>query len=198
MYTHGDLFSHIIGQVDYDNYGVSGIEKYLDRELKNKNFHNQPIKLTLDSNIQYIINKELKDALKIFQASGGAALLMDVNNGDILSLVSLPNFNINQRIVIKDKNFINKITKGVYELGSIFKTFTVALALEHKLVEPETIIKDIPKTIKCSIHDITDMKEHPKDLSIEEILVRSSNVGSVILAKKIGVERFKNFIKKTN
>ena len=109
---------------------------------------------------------------------------MDVNNGDILSLVSLPNFNINQRIVIKDKNFINKITKGVYELGSIFKTFTVALALEHKLVEPETIIKDIPKTIKCSIHDITDMKEHPKDLSIEEILVRSSNVGSVILAKK--------------
>ena len=197
MYTHGDLFSHIIGQVDYDNYGVSGIEKYLDRELKNKNFHNQPIKLTLDSNIQYIINKELKDALKIFQASGGAALLMDVNNGDILSLVSLPNFNINQRIVIKDKNFINKITKGVYELGSIFKTFTVALALEHKLVEPETIIKDIPKTIKCSIHDITDMKEHPKDLSIEEILVRSSNVGSVILAKKIGVERFKNFIKKT-
>ena len=69
MYTHGDLFSHIIGQVDYDNYGVSGIEKYLDRELKNKNFHNQPIKLTLDSNIQYIINKELKDALKIFQAS---------------------------------------------------------------------------------------------------------------------------------
>ena len=197
MYTHGDLFSHIIGQVDYDNYGVSGIEKYLDRELKNKNFHNQPLKLTLDSNIQYIINKELKDALKIFQASGGAALLMDVNNGDILSLVSLPNFNINQRIVIKDKNFINKITKGVYELGSIFKTFTVALALEHKLVEPETIIKDIPKTIKCSIHDITDMKEHPKDLSIEEILVRSSNVGSVILAKKIGVDRFKNFIKKT-
>ena len=60
---------------------------------------------------------------------------MDVNNGDILSLVSLPNFNINQRTAIKDKKYINKITKGVYELGSIFKTFTVALALEHKLVE---------------------------------------------------------------
>ena len=70
---------------------------------------------------------------------------MDVNTGDIYLLVSLPNFNINQRVNIKDKKFINKITKGVYELGSIFKTFTIALALEHKLVDTNTIIKDIPK-----------------------------------------------------
>ena len=133
MYTHGDLFSHIIGQVDYDNYGVSGIEKYFDKELKNKNKINKPLKLTLDSNIQYIINKELNKAIKTFNATGGGALLMNVNNGDIISLVSLPNFNINQRVAIKDKKFINKITKGVYELGSIFKTFTVALALEKKI-----------------------------------------------------------------
>ena len=66
MYTHGDLFSHIIGQVDYDNYGISGIEKYFDRELKNKNLIDQPLKLTLDSNIQYIINKELNDAIRNF------------------------------------------------------------------------------------------------------------------------------------
>ena len=122
---------------------------------------------------------------------------MDVNNGDIISLVSLPNFNINQRTTIKDKKFINKITKGVYELGSIFKTFTVALALENNLVDTDTIIKNIPKKIKCSIHEIKDMKEHPKNLSVEEILVRSSNVGSVILAKKIGEDRYKKFIKKT-
>jgi len=198
MYTHGNLFSHIIGQVDYDNYGVSGIEKYFDRELKNKNLINEPLRLTLDSNIQYIINKELNGSIETFSASGGAALLMDVNNGDILSLVSLPNFDINQRSTIKDKKYINKITKGVYELGSIFKTFTVALALEHNLVEVKTLVKDIPKKIKCSIHDITDMKEHPKSLTVEEILVRSSNVGSVILAKKIGEDRYKEFIKKTN
>ena len=198
MYTHGNLFSHIIGQVDYDNYGVSGIEKYFDRELKNKNLINEPLILTLDSNIQYIINKELNGSIETFSASGGAALLMDVNNGDILSLVSLPNFDINQRSTIKDKKYINKITKGVYELGSIFKTFTVALALEHNLVEVKTLVKDIPKKIKCSIHDITDMKEHPKSLTVEEILVRSSNVGSVILAKKIGEDRYKEFIKKTN
>ena len=95
---------------------------------------------------------------------------MNVNNGDVISLVSLAKFNINQRSTINDINFINKITKGVYELGSIFKTFTVALALENKLVDTDTIIKEIPK-IRCSIHEITDMKEHPKNLSVEEILL---------------------------
>ena len=197
MYTHGDLFSHIVGQVDYDNYGISGLEKYFDKQLKNKQQINKPLRLTLDSNVQYIINKELKKAMKTFDSTGGGALLLDVNNGDIISLVSLPNFNINQRTTIKDKKFINKITKGVYELGSIFKTFTVALALENKLVQTDTIIEDIPKKIRCSIHEITDIKEHPKNLSVEEILVRSSNVGSVFLAKKIGVDNYKKFIKKT-
>jgi len=198
MYTHGDLFSHIIGQVDYDNYGISGIEKYFDRDLKNKDKLNKPLKLTLDNNIQYIINKELNNAIETFDATGGGALLMDVNNGDILSLVSLPNFNINQRTIIEDKKFINKITKGVYELGSIFKTFTIALALEHDLVDPKTIIENIPKKIRCSIHEITDMTEHPKNLSVEEILIRSSNVGSVLLAKKIGKSKYKDFIDETN
>ena len=197
MYTHGNLFSHIIGQVDYDNFGISGIEKFFDRELKNKNLINKPLKLSLDSNIQYIIDQELNVAMKTFNATGGGALLMNVNNGNIISLVSLPNFNINHRSSIKDKKYLNKITKGVYELGSIFKTFTVALALDHQIVHPNTIIKNIPRKIKCSIHEITDMKEHPSDLPVEEILIRSSNVGSVILAKKIGKEKFKNFIEKT-
>ena len=135
--------------------------------------------------------------MKIFNATGAGAVLMDVNNGDIISLVSLPNFNINQRKTIKDKKFINKITKGVYELGSIFKTFTVALALDKDIVEPKTIIKNIPRKIRCSVHEITDIKEHPQNLSVEDILVRSSNVGSVVLARKVGEKNFKEFIKKT-
>ena len=77
----------------------------------------------------------------------------------------MPNFNINKRANITDKNYINKITKGVYELGSIFKTFTIALALEKNLVTPETIIKNIPRKLKCSIHEISDIKKFPKDLS---------------------------------
>jgi cell division protein FtsI (penicillin-binding protein 3) len=197
MYTHGNLFSHVIGQVDYDNYGISGVEKYLDRQLKNKNLIQKPLRLTLDSNIQYIINNELDNAIKTFEATGGSALLMNVHSGDILSLVSLPNFDINQRSDIREEKYINKITKGVYELGSIFKTFTVALALEYNIVESSTIIKNIPKKIRCSKHEIKDMKEHPINLSVEEILIRSSNLGSVILAKKIGEKKYKDFIKKT-
>ena len=123
---------------------------------------------------------------------------MDVNNGEILSLVSLPNFDINKRLSITDENYINKITKGVYELGSIFKTFTIALALEKDLVQPNTIIKNIPKKVKCSIYDISDIKDFPSDLSVEDILVRSSNVGTLMLAQKIGKEDYKEFIKKTN
>ena len=195
MHAHGNLFNHdVVGQVDYDNYGISGIEKYFDKELKNKKLINKPLRLTLDTNIQYIISKELNQAIKTFSATGGGALLMNVNNGEILSLVSLPNFNINKRLSVKDKQYTNKITKGVYELGSIFKTFTIALALENDLVTSKTIIQDIPRSIKCSIHKISDMKEHPKNLSVEEILIRSSNVGSVILARKIGEQKFKKFI----
>ena len=166
IYTHAKLFSHIIGQVDYDNYGISGLEKYFDKELKKKELLTQPLALTLDINIQHLVNRELEKALEIFEASGGGSLLMDVENGEILSLVSLPNFDINQRADLKDKKFINKITKGVYELGSIYKTFTVALALDHNLVNPKTIIKNIPNSIKCSNHQISDIKEFPQELSV--------------------------------
>ncbi len=194
IYTNGNLYSHIIGQVDYDNYGVSGIEKFFDKELKDTDLINEPLELTLDSNIQYLIHKELNRALKTFESPGGGALLMNVENGEILSLVSLPDFDINLRASLNDKKYINKITKGVYELGSIFKTFTVALALENNLVKPETIIKNIPRSIKCSKYDISDIKEFPKNLTVEDILIRSSNIGTLIIARKIGKEKFKKFI----
>ena len=172
IYTHGNLFSHIIGQVDYDNYGISGVEKYFDKELKDKNFSNIPLQLTLDTNIQHIIAKELGNALDVFKATGGGALLMDVENGEILSLVSLPNFDINTRTNLSDEKYMNKITKGVYELGSIFKTFTIALALENEVVERHTIIEKIPRSIKCSKHEISDIKEFPENSSVEDILIR--------------------------
>ena len=197
IYTHASLYSHVLGQVDYDNYGISGVEKYFDKELKNKKLLNSPLKLTLDTNIQHIIDDELNRALKTFKATGGGALLMNVNNGEVLSLVSLPNFNLNKRESIKDKNYINKITKGIYELGSIFKTFTIALALEKNLVLPETVIKNIPNKIKCSVHEISDIKKFPTELSVEDILIRSSNIGTLMLAKKVGEQDFKDFIEET-
>ncbi len=197
IYTHSNLFSHIIGQVDFDNYGVSGIEKYFDKELKNSKKLDEPLKLTLDTNIQYLINEELNKALITFRATGGAALLMNIENGEILSLVSLPNFDINKRERIKEKKYMNKITKGVYELGSIFKTFTIALALDNNLITPKTIIKNIPRSIKCSKYEISDLKEFPKNLSVEDIVIRSSNIGTVLIARKVGEEKFKKFIKET-
>ena len=194
IYTHSKLFSHVLGQVDYDNFGISGVEKYFDKELKNKSLKNQPLELTLDTNIQHLISEELDRALITFQATGGGSLLMDINTGEILSLVSLPNFDINLRKDLKDVKYINKITKGVYELGSIFKTFTVALALDSKIVKPNTIISNIPRSINCSNHKISDIKEFPKDLSVEDILIRSSNIGTLLIARKIGKEKFKQFI----
>ncbi len=197
IYTHANLYSHILGQVDFDNYGISGVEKYFDNSLKENNLIKDPLKLTLDTNIQHIVDNELNNALNIFNATGGGALLMNVKNGEILSLVSLPNFDINKREKIVDKNYINKITKGVYELGSIFKTFTIALALEKNIVKSETIIENIPRKIKCSIHEISDIKKFPKDLSVEDILIRSSNIGTLMLARKVGQQDFIDFINKT-
>ena len=119
---------------------------------------------------------------------------MNAENGEILSLVSLPDFDINSRTNVQDEKYINKITKGVYELGSIFKTFTIALAIENGLVTPKTIIKDIPRSINCSKYNISDIKKFPKDLSVEDILIRSSNVGSLLIARNIGKQKFKRFL----
>ena len=116
-----NLFSHIIGQVDYDNYGVSGIEKYFNKELRDKELIDQPFKLTLDTNIQYLVNKELNEALSTFDATGAAALLLNVENGEILSLVSLPNFNINKRNDIKDKKILTKLLKVFMSLAQYSK-----------------------------------------------------------------------------
>ena len=123
---------------------------------------------------------------------------MDSENGEVLSLVSLPDFNINKRINLTDKVYMNKITKGVYELGSIFKTFTVALALEKEIVEPETIINNITKSVKCSIHNISDIKQFPESMTVEDILVQSSNIGTIQIARKIGEEKYKKFLKDLN
>ncbi len=196
IYPQGNLYSHVIGQIDDDNYGISGIEKNLDYELKDIKKIDQPIALTIDTNIQYLIKNELEIALKNFKADGAAAVLLDSKTGEVLSLVSLPDYNINIREKISDIRYINKITKGVFELGSVFKTFTVALALQKQIVEPDTLLKDIPKQINCSKYKISDIKVFPKNMTVEDILVRSSNIGTLKLARKIGEDNFKSFLNK--
>ena len=194
IYPHAELYSHILGQIDDDNYGIS-CERFYDKNLKNLKKINEPLKLTLDTNIQYLIKNELEKSIEDFKAIGAAGLLMDIKTGEVLSLVSLPDYNINLRDNISSSNYTNKITKGVFELGSIFKTFTIALALEKKLLTPDTVIENIPNKIKCSKYTISEHDKLPSNLSVKEILIRSSNIGSVLIAQKIGEESYKNFLK---
>jgi len=194
VYPHGQLFSHVLGQIDDDNYGISGIENYFDRELRDRQKAKAPLVLSLDSNIQFLIKTQLKKAMEDFQANSAGGMLMDANSGEVLSLVSLPDYNLNIRENISDVKYMNKITKGVFELGSVFKTFTVALALEENILSPETIINNIPDNIKCSIHNISDVHDFPESLSVEDILIRSSNIGSLMIARQIGKIKLKNFI----
>ena len=192
IYPHENLFSHVLGQIDDDNNGISGLEKSLDGDLKK---YNNDLKLTLNTNIQFLIRNELIKFEKIFRSQGSAALLMNVNSGDILSLVSLPDFNINQRDRITDLKYINRITKGVYELGSVFKTITLAGALNERLVEMNTKFEDLPKSIKCAGKKISEYDmDIPSSLTAEQILIRSGNIGSVRIAQQMGIERTKNFL----
>jgi cell division protein FtsI (penicillin-binding protein 3) len=196
VYPHGQLYSHVLGQIDDDNYGVSGIENYFDRELRDKQKIKKPLILTLDSSIQFLIKVQLQKAMEDFQANAAGGLLMDVNTGEVLSLVSLPDYNLNIRENIIDVKYMNQITKGVFELGSVFKTFTIALALEENILSPETMINNIPNNIKCSIHNISDIHDFPESLSAEDVLIRSSNIGSLMIARQIGKIKLKNFIEK--
>ena len=194
IYPHNHLFSHVIGQIDEDNFGISGVEKSYDLKLKEKNDKNKNLKLSLDSNLQFLIRNELFNGINTFSAKGSAALLMNVTNGEVLSLVSLPDFNLMERKDISDTEFMNKITLGVYELGSVFKTFTIAAALEKGIVDTNTEFQNLEDKIKCRDKWISEHDELPKNLSVEQILVRSSNIGAIKIVRKIGSENYSNFL----
>ena len=194
IYPEKNLFSHIIGQIDNDNNGISGLEKSLDDQLKTSQ---KPIKLTVDKDIQFLIRSELLRFNEIFDTKGSSAILMDVTNGEILSLVSLPDFDPNKRKEISDKNFINRATKGVYEFGSVFKTFTLAAAFDEKMIEPETEFVDLPKFLTCAGFPIREYDDKiPSSLTAEQILIRSGNIGSVRIGQKLGEDKFKLFLSK--
>ena len=194
IYPENNLFSHIIGQIDDNNKGISGLEKSFDDELK---ISKEPIILSLDKDIQYLIRNELVKFNKIFDTKGSAVILMNVNNGEILSLVSLPDFNPNKRERISDVNYINRATKGIYEFGSVFKTFTLAAAFDEKIIEPETKFTNLPKSLTCSGFPIREYDNKiPSNLTAEQILIRSGNIGSIRIAQKVGQEKFKLFLSK--
>jgi len=194
IYPQRNLFSHILGQTDDVNIGISGVEKFFDQDLSNKKKIKTPLKLTIDSSLQYLIREELKKAQLDFKNIGSAAVLMNVENGEILSLISLPDYDLNKRDSIKSDVFTNKVTLGVYELGSVFKTFTIAAGLENNLISSNTVFKNLESKITCDKYTISEHDKLPKNLSTEEILIRSSNIGAVRIAQKIGIEKYKEFL----
>ena len=192
IYPDKNLFSHVVGQIDEDNNGISGLEKSFDQNLKDGR---EKLVLTLDKELQFIIRNELLNSQKIFKNVGGAGILMNINNGEILSLVSIPDFNLNSRKLISDNNYINRATKGVYELGSVFKSFTIAAGLNYGLISPEDMFVNIERKMNCGGRVISEYDENlPKDLSVEDILVYSSNIGSVKIGQIIGQEKLKSFL----
>ena len=194
IYPQKNLFSHIIGQIDNENNGISGLEKSLDEDLKK---YKKPIKLTVDKDIQFLLRDELNRFNKIFKSQGSAVILMNVKNGEILSLVSLPDFNPNKREKISDKNYINRVSKGVYEFGSVFKTFTLAAAFDQKIIEPYTEFTNLPKSLICAGFPIREYDDKiPSSLTAEQILIRSGNIGSVRIGQKVGEVKFKSFLSK--
>ena len=196
VYPQKNLFSHIIGQIDDDNNGISGLEKSLDDQLKK---NKDTIQLTVDKDIQFLIREELIKYNQIFRSNGSAAILMNVNNGEIISLVSIPDFDPNLRVKITDRNYINRVTKGVYEFGSVFKTFTLAAAFHEGIIEPQTQFNNLEKKLKCGKNTISEYDEKiPSDLSAEQILIRSGNIGSVRIGQSLGIEKFRKFIDKLN
>ena len=196
LYPQKNLFSHIIGQIDEDNKGISGLEKSFDEELKN---NDKPLQLSVDKDIQFLIREELLKYNEIFKTLGSAAILMNVNNGEIISIVSLPDFNPNQRNAITDVNYINRTTKGVYELGSVFKTFTLAAAINERTVEPETEFKNLKKSIRCGKNIISEYDNKiPTNLTAEQILIRSGNIGSVRIGQSVGINDYKKFLNDLN
>ena len=194
IYPDKHLFAHVVGQIDDDNVGISGIEKSFDKKLKDGR---DKLILTLDKELQFIIRSELLNSQKIFKNVGGAGILMNINNGEILSLVSVPDFNLNSRKDISNINYINRATKGVYELGSVFKSFTIAAGLNYDLISPNDMFLNLEKKLKCGGRTISEYDENlPKDLSVEDILIYSSNIGSVKIGQIIGQEKLKEFLEK--
>ena len=155
------------------------------------------LKLSVDKEIQYLIRQELIKSQDIFNNIGSSAILMNIHNGEILSMISLPDFDLNQRKKLDDLKYINRATKGIYEFGSVFKTFTIAAGLNYDVIKPDTEFKNLEKKITCDKNLIKEYDNKiPADLTAEEILIRSGNIGSVRIAQKVGIYKYEEFLNK--
>ncbi len=191
IYPQKNLFAHIIGKTNIDNIGISGLEKQLDDRLISSDV---PLQLTIDLGIQDTIRREFKKAIDKYHALGGTAILMNVTNGEIISIMSLPDFDPNLGILPNERAQFNFATKGLYEPGSVLKIFNAALGLESGKIKLSDRF-DATKPLKLKYNIIKDYRGENRWLDLEEIMIYSSNIGSAQIALKVGKENQKKFLK---
>lgn len=186
FYPQGNQFSKILGSTDIDNNGVSGIEKYFNEAILNSE-ENETIKLSVDTNINYIIRKHLLKAMERFSSKNAGAILMRKDTGEVISMVSLPDYHPkNAKKFVNNSLYNNHMTLSVYEAGSIFKVFNTAMALEEGLFSLGRTY-DTRNPVKIKGATIKDKKHHGV-INIPEVLSYSSNVGSARIALELGRE----------
>jgi cell division protein FtsI (penicillin-binding protein 3) len=198
IYPHGKLFSHVIGMVGQDGHGLSGLERFLDNlsedsydmALKENN-----INTTLDTRVQNILRDELQKSLEHHQAFSASGVVMDVNTGEILALASLPDYDPNLPKNLKQNTLFNNVTLGSYELGSVFKPFTLANAFDSGKIN-EKMIFDATEPLKIGRFRISDFHAKKRPLTVPEVLMYSSNIGAAKIGQQVGAEKMQEYYKK--
>ena len=195
-YHHQKHASHILGAVNIDNQGIKGIEKKFDKTLKDKNFaKNNKLQLAIDINLQKILDDHLSQTIKKHSAEGGVGIILDVKSSEILAMNSLPQFNPNQIDKMNKKTEFNQATLGVYELGSLFKPLTAAIALDKNILNEDTIYDAREPLIEGKFL-IRDYKPKKRKLKFSECILYSSNICLAQVGNDIGVKNMKEYFEK--
>jgi len=193
VYPLGRLTGHVVGFVDIDNSGIAGIEKTFDAALRSATpVSDGPIRLSIDSRVQYLVRDELAAAMREFRAIGAAGLVLDANDGEVLAMVSLPDFDPNASDADPAARF-NRATLGTYEMGSTFKVFTTAMALDAGVVTLRDGY-DASKPLHVARFIIRDYSPEKRWLSVPEILIYSSNIGAAKMALDVGAVRQRDYL----
>ncbi len=203
VYPNGREVSHLIGHVNIDNQGIAGIERWLDTRglaaLHTAGFATdrlqEPVELALDLRVQHALRDELLAAQEKFKAKAAAGLISDVRTGEVLAMVSVPDYDPNNPREALDPTRINRLTTGVYELGSTFKALTVAMALDSEKVSLSSSF-DARGSLRYGKFQIHDYHAQGRVLTVPEIFTYSSNIGAARMALSQGVERHKAFLRK--
>ena len=207
LYPNGRLAAHVLGGVRYGRQSVhsaelvgsAGVELQFDKFLQDELGSGNPLILSLDLGVQSAIGHVLQGGMQLMNAKGAVAILMDIHSGEIISMVSLPDFDPNDRVQKVSKkegsqsSLFNKAVQGRYELGSVFKVFTAAMALEDGIVNQNTIV-DTSSPIIWGKHRISNYHRLPEELPFTDVIVKSSNTGTSRLAKELGGVRQKEFL----